>query len=212
MSETSTVDPGDVNQKPEQAINADIQVNGLPYIVTAEVPEKPDHFTLLVSLPDDKWAETAPVIAQQREDRDFDRWYRDNVLNHELGDGNVGSVFVSATKAADGFPSIYVRRIQSNTNYFPEGSTYENAKGVGNATLDSLCAIADVRGWRVYLEPVERAETPYGLDLYEWYKKHGFTDRFDHKMMSDSGGHSMMRLPQAPNPVDPVVQQLEKQH
>ncbi len=208
MSEATTIDPGETDQNPRQAINADIEVKGLPYVVTAEVPEKPGHFTLLVSLPEEKWAETASIIGKQREDSDFDRWYRNSVQNFELGDGNVGSVFVNAAEAADGFPSIYVMRIQSNTSYFPEDNPYQKAKGVGSATLDSLCAIADVRGWRIYLEPVERAETPWGMDLYGWYQDHGFTDEFDYQTMHSSSG-GMMRPPQVPNPTDPVVQQFE---
>lgn len=208
MSEASAIDPSDVDQNPRQAIRAEIEANNLPYEVVAEVPQQPGDFTLLVSLPDDKWAELAPTISKQREDPDFDRWYRNNVLNFHLGDGNVGSVFANKAEAADGFPSIHVMRIQSNTGYFPEDSPYQNAKGVGSATLDSLCATADVRGWRIYLEPVERAETPYGLDLYQWYQDHGFTDNFDHKTMRSSSG-GMMRQPQAPNPADPVVRQFE---
>ncbi|HEY1645159.1 MAG TPA: hypothetical protein VGF75_02120, partial [Candidatus Saccharimonadales bacterium] len=109
-------------------------------------------------------------------------------------------------------PSILVSRIQTELNYLPEGSQYHGAKGVGSFILDSLCAVADAKGWRVYLTPLERDGRLMGSDLNDWYARRGFKFRYEvetqQKHLLDGNMPEMMRLPQPPDPSQPVEQAL----
>lgn len=205
----SSAEEGDPTQ-PNQ-FSLDVEINGLPYVLEGEQPSAPADFDLVVSLPPDKWAEIQPQIkAEVAFNNGFARQYHFLQPTEHLGEGRVGSVWVHAAQAEDQAPSIGVLRIQTNNMWVPEGSEYHDARGVGTFILDSLCAIADVRGWRIYLEPVDRGGRLQQGDLYEWYQRHGFMDiesrGRNSGLKSTAGG--MVRLPQEPDPEQPVTRML----
>lgn len=207
-------------------LNVSIEVGGLPYVVEAEVPKMPDSFDLFVRVPEEEWTAAKPLVdAEVGQNPHFARMYR-NEATFRLGEGRVGSVFIHSTEPADDARAIYISRIQSSNGYFPKGNKYLDAKGIGSATLDAVCTIADARGWRVYLEPLDRGGRLMQDELIEWYQRRGFAFEHDYRQahsipwphgegrddgvrMMYSVHGSMMRLPQEPDPSSLIVNALQ---
>ncbi len=196
-------------------LSFEAEAGGLAYVVEAAVPQDPESFTLVVKMPEAQWLAVATdVNAIAEQNSWFAMQYR-KVQSHKLGDGNVGSVFIGrASPSKDNAPAISIKRIQSNNFYLPEGNSYYEAKGVGSLVLDSICAVADSKGWRIYLEPLERDGRLMGEDLNDWYARRGFLFGYEldddiptRRMMRDamrSTSGSMMRQPQQPDPASKV--------
>lgn len=206
MAEAILTDPTaeESDSTPNSQFKVDVFIEELPYVLEGEQPSAPTTFELVVSLPPDKWAAIEPEIDANIASNDwFAQQYRKLQSGLQLGEGRVGSVWVKKAQAEDQAPSIGISRIQTDNMWLPEGSEYHNARGVGSFLLDSLCVLADVRGWRVYLEPVDRGGGLGQADLYEWYQRHSFIDVDNPGLESSAGG--MVRLPQEPDPLQPIA-------
>lgn len=204
-----------------------IEVDGLPYVLEADVPKFPDSFGVTVSLPDEKWASLKQAVDGRVEN---DTWFAQEYSKNRglmLGDGKVGSAYLSDDQPDDGAASISIDRIQSSNGYLPEGDPYYERNRIGSATLDFVCAIADARRWRIYAEPLERDGRLMGRNLNNWYARRGFKFENDYRRANDAPySHSsqvqdyvdqmysvhggMMRLPQEPDLSNPVIAELLK--
>jgi hypothetical protein len=206
MSEqpVSALSEGDQDPTQLNHFKAGVVIGELPFVIEGTAPNIPATFDLVVSLPDDKWAELKPRVDEEiTKNSQFASRYRRLQQIQCLGNGTVGLVWVSEAIADDGAQSVGVSGIQTNSMYLPEGSEYHNASGIGSFILDSLCTIADIRGWRVYLEPLERGGKLTQGELVEWYKRHGFEDNSSEDKHSNFGG--MVRFPGQVDPSQPIA-------
>ena len=214
MSETTLPAPSDAetNGLAIRLFSVETEANGLPYVLEGQIPDEAAGFELVVRLPDQAWETVKPQVERELEQNNwFAMQYHRTQQSLRLGDGRVGSVFVSPKSTPDGTPTIHIDRIQTELGYMPEGSEYHGAKGVGSMILDSLCAIADAKGWRITLYPLERDGRLMGTDLQDWYARRGFKFRFeeeDAERETQYPADDMLRFPQSPNPTSPIVQAL----
>jgi len=214
MSETALPTPNDAEttQAVARPLSIETEVNGLAYVLEGQIPNEPDKFELVARLPDQTWEEVKSQIEEELAENDwFARQYHRTQQSLHLGDGRVGSVWVSSKSAPDGVPTVHVDRIQTELGYLPEDSEYHKAKGVGSMILDSLCAVADAKGWRITLYPLERDGRLMGTDLQDWYARRGFKFRFeeeDAEMKAQYRADDMLRFPQTPDSSSPIVQAL----
>jgi len=206
-SEIDVINAIDGDREPSSPtkFTLDVEIGGSPYVFAGEVPSEPESFEFVVSLPQDKWSEIEPHVKAVEASSDHFAVLYHRLQSLGLGDGKVGSVWVQQAGAKDGAPSIRVSRIQTDNRYLPEGSEYTNARGVGVFILNNLCALADARGWRIYLEPLERDGRLTGGDLVRWYERRGFILDYSvsPEMQSDFGG--MIRVPRQPDPAQPIL-------
>ena len=214
MTELSANSPsgGDIDPSVPTQFSLDVQIGELPYILQGETPEEPTAFSLVVSLPGQAWKDVEPKIEKEVSSNSwFASQYHRLTQGLHLGEGRVGSVWVSPENSPDDVPSILVDRIQTDNRYLPDGNEYHNAKGVGSFILDNLCALADARRWRIYLVPLERDGRLTGTDLNDWYERRGFkfSDVDTHHMYGRSAD-SMMRLPKEPDTSQPILKALSK--
>jgi|GEM_PF-3119416 len=210
MSEARLYDAADAERRqtgPTQ-FKLDAIIGGLPYVFEGTIPSEPNGFNLVVSLPPSEWDRLSPEVEHAiAENRYYAGQYQKLRQALRLGDGKVGSVWVSSAETKDGAPAIGISRIQTDSRYLPEDSEYHAAKGVGSFLLDNLCALADAKGWRIYLEPLERDGRLTGEDLIEWYERKGFIfpDTAETEHFRASFG-SMVRLPQSPTAAQPIAE------
>lgn len=173
-----------------------VDIKGLPYIFEGEVPEEPSTFEWSISA-------TAPPEGSLQPNGVM-------VVSYlGLEDGEVANVDVKEGKPADQAPSIGISMITSEPRYL---QGYENAEGVGSFLLDQVCALADLKKWRVYLEPVDKGGKLRQHELYAWYRRRGFTDYGDYsKELRDSlrdSRYGMLRLPQEADISQPITSVL----
>lgn len=216
MTEMSIPLPNDaeIDSIEPTSLSVDVKTNGLPYVLEGQIPAEPDKFDLVARLPDHTWKGIKPQVERELSENDwFARQYRITQQSLHLGDGRVGSVWVNSQASPDGAPTIHVDRIQTELGYMPEDGEYHNAKGVGSMILDNLCVIADLRGWRITLYPLERDGRLMGTDLQNWYRRRGFQFKFDEEDVERQEAYptdEMLRFPQPPDLSSPVVQALAK--
>ena len=200
---------GDIDPSLPHNPTIDVEISGLPYVMEVNVPDEPKSFELTVGLPEQPWEDIKPKIEHELDNNSwFASQYHRIQQRLRLSEGKVGSVWVSAGQPPDAFPSIHIDRIQTENGYLPQESEYSNAKGVGSFILDSLCALADAKGWRIYLVPLERDGRLTGTDLIDWYERRGFefNDGTNEHMNPDDA--AMMRTPREPDTSQPILQLL----
>ncbi len=214
MSETQKPASGDalIDARDPFSFSIESKIKGLPYQLSGQVPQDPDNFELVVGLPQHVWNDIQPVVERELANNSwFAKQYQHTQQALRLGDGRVGSVWVSHGSSPDGAPTVHVDRIQTELGYLPEESEYHNAKGVGSAILDNLCALADSRGWRITLDPLERDSRLAGNDLQEWYRRRGFKFGFEvdeQQAQTMYPQDDMLRLPGVPDYDQPILQAL----
>lgn len=197
-------DPKEQNITEQLHFRQDIIINGLPYIFEGDVPEEPDTFEWLVSLPN--WDELGPKVEAMLGDLEANprfgtinpRYVR-GLGSYHLGNGRVGTIQIRKVDPSDNALSIGIAHVQTETSYLPEDSGYKNASGIGSFLLDNLAALADTKKWRIYIFPDDRGGRLNQAELYKWYRRRGFEDdyKFPEESRHDFGG--MQRWPKEPD-------------
>ncbi len=175
----------------------EVQINELPYIFEGDIPEKPDDFEWFVSIPDYKVERAG--IEERIKNGDLNPNFESHYAMYDLVGPRVGILDIDKVQPKDQAPSIGVSLIASHTEHFALYSSYYEAKGIGSFLLDNLCALVDIKGWRIYLAPSDRGWGLGQSDLVNWYKRRGFrhSGEFSKDMRASFGG--MQRTSQVPN-------------
>ncbi|OGE25979.1 hypothetical protein A3H85_02940 [Candidatus Daviesbacteria bacterium RIFCSPLOWO2_02_FULL_40_8] len=184
----------------------EVAVKDLPYIFEGDIPVKPADFEWSVSVPnwEDQKSAAEEMMKKGEIAPGFDHWLE----SHKLGNGRVGVLEINNLDTPDHVPAIRVDMIQTETAHLPEKFGYNNAEGVGSFLLDNLCALADLNGWRIYLNPVDKGGKLTQGPLYSWYKRRGFDDPYKFPKGSDYDG-DMQRWPKQPDISQPIISIVE---
>ncbi len=169
-----------------------VEINGLPYVFEGDAPTEPANFSWYVSVPN--WEEQRPGTLERMADGRFSPHFYGTLEGHGLGNGRVGRVVVQRADPKDNMPAVRLDEIAADTLHLPEEFGYNDARGVGSFLLDNLCSLADIRDWRIYINPIDMGwgNLTQG-DLMKWYQKRGFTHDFQFPIDSRMDGGTQRR-------------------
>lgn len=196
-------------QKPEPIrFHREVVIDGRKYNFDGTVPQDPGEFEWSVSVPD--WEKEKPklleTIRKNYMRSDLHNWLR----QQNLDNGRVGVIEIDKmTPPPDNFPSIALGIVKTFTLHLSEELGYHKAKGVGSFLLDNLCALADAKGWRIYLNAVQR---DWGLsqeELVRWYKKRGFKEEYKFPPETHTDYYEQ-RHPQEPDTSQEILSILQE--
>lgn len=202
MSETIPSVAEQKNADPTK-FRIEVSIKGLPYIFEGVVPEEPNSFEWTVSVPDAE--EQAAKVEELVATGQYSGFMIGDLKSKGLGDGKVGIIQPRKVMPKDGVLSVRPGVIRTDTAYIPKESPYHNANGVGSFLLDNLCALADYKGWRIYLNPVDRGGKLFQHELYAWYQGRGFLDNYQLPEETRAEYLPMMRWPQEPDSSQPIL-------
>jgi hypothetical protein len=190
-----------------QDFRLEVDIKGLPYIFEGNVPNDPTDFKWTVSVPnwEEQKAKAEEVLTQGKINPN---WVRE-LPAHDLGEGRVGALKVTKVDPADGGKSLGIDMVETATVYLPKELGYYNAEGIGSFLLDNLCAFADIKKWRIYLQPVDKGGNLTQDKIYNWYKKRGFQPAFKFPKESRDNFGEMQRRPTEPDVTQAIAKVIK---
>lgn len=188
----------------------EVIIKGLPYIFEGDIPQEPEDFEWSVSLPN--WEEQKPGFEERMKKGEinptFDQWLE----TYNLSQGRVGVLEIDKVEPPDNNLSIGIGIVRTQTTHLPKKFKYDKAEGIGNFLLDNLCALADIKKWRIYLEPLDRGGKLDQFHLYRWYRRKGFEDDFNFPKESHDNFGGMQRWSKEPDNSQIVATILSEHH
>lgn len=176
----------------------EVTIGGLPYIFEGDVPPEPADFAWSVSVPN--WKEQKAAAEEMiTKGEVYGPYVYSDLPTHHLGEGRVGFLEIDKVSPRDGVAAIGVSHVQTATDYLPEEFGYNQASGVGSFLLDNLCSLADIKSWRMYLEPMDRGGRLTQGQLNSWYRRKGFEKAFKFPEKSRDNFGDMQRWPKEPD-------------
>lgn len=182
-------------------------INGLPYVFEGKIPEEPTDFDWSVSVPN--WNEQEVAAYKMMLDGKIPKHFDDWLKRHNLDSGRAGIIELEKAVPNDKAPSLRVGIVQTETHHFPPEFGYQDAVGVGSFLLNNICELADLKNWRVYLNPVDKGGALTQGDLYAWYQRRGFKDPYLFPKETHYSDH-MQRMPRESDNTQAISKILEK--
>lgn len=179
--------PESLNSKP---FSLGVTIKDLPYTFAGTIPQKPsDDFIWKIHVP--SWKEISPLVHPDfRRSSQFDQFETT---------GQIGALYVNGVK--DILEPLYLSKLESNAELFPEDSPYHEARGIGGFLLNQLLALADARGLSIeaYIQAEGRLSDQ---DMKRWFNNVGFS-------YNEHGGGDFIRKPAAPDFTQPIMSLLQ---
>lgn len=180
----------------------EVTIKDKPYIFEGAIPTKPGDFMWHLRLPN--WEDQKAKMQESMAKGELSRSMFD-IAAQELGDRNaVAAVFCDEAESTDGKIDLVLSYVRTMTSMLPEEYGYKRAGGLGTFLLDNINALADNKGWRVYLDPTVKGAGLDGNQLVQWYDRHGY------KRTTDSNIHILQRNPQTPDSTQVISQILQE--
>ncbi len=211
MSATSSETEGDLQstelESPQPLhFKQEVVIKGLRYIFEGDIPVEPADFVWSVSVPN--WEEQKPaadeMMRTEKISAGFDKWLE----RHNLGNGKVGFLEIEKLDPPDNALAIRVDMVRTETEHLPPEFGYSRAEGVGSFLMQNLCTLADIKSWRVYLNPVDKGGKLGQGDIYHWYKRRGFDDPFKFPKEANYN-EDMQRWPKEPDRTQAIASILQ---
>lgn len=181
----------------------EVTIKGLPYIFEGDIPQQPANFKWSVSVPD--WERQKVGVEERIKKGEINPNIEDHLTMYDLGGGRVGILHIKRVDPKDNAFSVGISLIASHTTELSEGLGYHKAKRIGSFLLDNLCALADIKGWRIYLEPSDRGWGLSQMQLINWYRRKGFDFNYKFAKESRDTFGLMQREPKEPDKTQVVA-------
>ncbi len=188
----------EIPQKEEKIpFSREVKIRGKKYIFDGEIPKELDHFNWCLRVPN--WEvqkkKLEELIAKgERSSSVFENLQlASGEISFHPWNGAVAGITVDPAESETDEKAMLVVGIQTMTSPLPDEYGYRNARGLGSFLLDNLGALADYRGWKIYLDPSAHGAGLSGGELDQWYVRHGYSRSTSNRV------HGFQRDPQTPD-------------